>query len=166
MRLEKLAMPRQLCVVKGHMAMLLLQVEKHIGIQAYVIRLLEQLNKLTKDENKLPIMRIIADALDPLFVKKDIFELGQYIFIGMCGVKGDQRWIWFSMLSFLEPIRIVAGWLFGIVLARRTGKVFAIHQQSAFANKQRGIAATVRRTIFEIGAIDFQIRFAVCEANL
>lgn len=93
MRLEKLALPRQLCVVKGHMAMVLLQAEKQIGIQAYVIGLLKQLNKLTMDENKLPIMRIIADALDPLFVKQDIFELGEYIFIGMCDVNRAQQQI-------------------------------------------------------------------------
>lgn len=84
MRLEKLAIPRQLCIVKGHMALLILQAEKHISIHGYVIRLLEQLNKLPMDENKLPILRIIADALDPLFAKPDIFELGEYIFIGMC----------------------------------------------------------------------------------
>lgn len=77
-------MPRQLCVVKGHMALLLLQAGKQIGIQGYVIRLLEQLNKLTMDENKLPVLRIIADGLDPMFAKQDIFELGEYIFIGMC----------------------------------------------------------------------------------
>lgn len=82
MRLEKLAMPRQLCVVKGHMALLILQAEKRISIHDYVIRLLDQLNKLSMDENKLPILRIIADALEPLFAKQDIFELGEYIFIG------------------------------------------------------------------------------------
>lgn len=35
------------------------------------------------DENKLPIMRIIADALEAFFAKSDIFELGEYIFIGI-----------------------------------------------------------------------------------
>lgn len=84
MRLEKLLIARQLCVVKGHMALLILQAEGQISIHGYIIRLLEQLNKLPMDENKLPILRIIVDALESLFAKPDIFELGEYIFIGMC----------------------------------------------------------------------------------
>lgn len=82
LRLEKLTSPRQLCVVKGHMALMMMQTEHRIAIQGYVIRFLEQLNKLTMDDHKLPILRIIAEAFEPLFAKDDIFELGEFIFIG------------------------------------------------------------------------------------
>lgn len=102
MRLEKLTMPRQLCVIKGHMALLILHAGKQISIHGYVIRLLEQLNKLTMDENKLPILRIIADALDPLFVKGNIFELGEYIFIGKSNVSTDESFRPLTIMYLLE----------------------------------------------------------------
>lgn len=60
----------------------------------------------------------------------------------------------------------MVGRLLESVLARRTGTVFAIREQSADANQRRRLAATLFGAVFEIGGVDFQICAAVREANL
>lgn len=63
------------------MALLILHTEQQIGIQSYVIRLLEQVTRLSSDENKLAILKIMAQACEQLFMKQDIFDLGEFILI-------------------------------------------------------------------------------------
>lgn len=75
--------PRQCCLIKGHMAMLILYSEQEINVQNYVNRLLEQLNKLNSDESKLPVLRIMIEALERIFAKSDIFSNDEYLLFGI-----------------------------------------------------------------------------------
>lgn len=82
LRLEKLSAPRQSCVMKGHMALLILFANQEENVKNYAGRLLEQVTKLISDENKLPILRIMIDALERIYDKSDIFALDEYILLG------------------------------------------------------------------------------------
>lgn len=83
LRLEKLPAPRQSCVIKGHMSFLILNLEQELNIQMYSNRILEQVNKLNLDEHKLPILRIMIDALEKICdTNSNIFEFGSFVLIG------------------------------------------------------------------------------------
>lgn len=83
LRLEKLPAQRQACVVKGHMALIMLTTESRLDASAYIVRLLEQINRLPADENKTKALRVIADACESLLSRPDIFECGEFALIGM-----------------------------------------------------------------------------------
>lgn len=83
LKLEKLLAPRQCCLIKGHMALLILYTEQGLNAQNCINRLLEQVNKLNSDESKLPVLRIMVDAFESLFNKSDIFLNEEYLFFGM-----------------------------------------------------------------------------------
>lgn len=83
LKLEKLLAPRQSCLIKGHMALLILYTEQDLSAQNCINRLLEQVNKLNPDESKLPVLRIMADALESVLNKSDIFLNEEYLFFGM-----------------------------------------------------------------------------------
>lgn len=82
LRLEKLTPPRQLCAVKGHMAMISLFAQNRIDSHGYIIRFFEQINKLAVDENKSRALRIVADSCEHILDRPDIFECGEFILIG------------------------------------------------------------------------------------
>lgn len=62
--------------------MLLLYSEHEVNINVYVSRLLEQVNNLSSGETKLPVLRIMFDALERICEKHDIFECGAFTLIG------------------------------------------------------------------------------------
>lgn len=82
LRLEKLPAQRQACVVKGHMALIMLITESRLDASAYIVRMLEQINRLPVDENKTKALRVIADACESLLSRPDIFECGEFALIG------------------------------------------------------------------------------------
>lgn len=82
LRLEKLLSARQSCLIKGHMALLILYSEQEVNIQNYANRVLEQVNKLNSDESKLPVLRIMIDAVERIFDKPDFFALDEYLLFG------------------------------------------------------------------------------------
>lgn len=82
LRLEKLSAPRQCCLMKGHMALLKIYSDQEMNMQNYVIRLLEQVNKLNSDENKLPVLRIMIDGLESIYSRSNIFALDEYMLFG------------------------------------------------------------------------------------
>lgn len=82
LKLEKLLAPRQCCLIKGHMALLILCTKHGLNVQNYMNRLLEQVNKLNSDESKLPVLRIMVDAFDSILDKTDIFVNEEYLFFG------------------------------------------------------------------------------------
>ena len=81
-RLEKLTHPRQTCLTKGHMAMLVLFTEQEQPVHGYIGRFLEQLNAIAADENKLSIMRIIVDGVEQLFARTDAAQFGEHLLLG------------------------------------------------------------------------------------
>lgn len=83
LKLEKLLPSRQCCLIKGHMALLIVYTEQEVNTQNYMNRLLEQVNKLIPDESKLPVLRIMIEALGLIFAKSDIFALDEYLLFGM-----------------------------------------------------------------------------------
>lgn len=82
MRIEKLLPARQSCLTKGHMALFILYSQQEVNMQAYANRFLEQINKLSNGESKLPILRIMFDALERIYEKSDIFALDEYLLFG------------------------------------------------------------------------------------
>lgn len=83
LKLEKLLAPRQCCLIKGHMALLILYTEQGLNTQNYINRMLEQVNKLNSDESKLPVLRVMVDACERIFNKSDIFINEEYLLFGM-----------------------------------------------------------------------------------
>lgn len=53
-----------------------------MNTQNYVSRLLEQINKLNSDENKLPVLRIMIEALERICQKSDVFSNDEYMILG------------------------------------------------------------------------------------
>lgn len=83
LKLEKLLTPRQCCLIKGHMALLILCTEHGIHARNYIGRVLEQVNKLNSDESKLPVLRVMIEAFERIFDKSDVFANEEYLLFGM-----------------------------------------------------------------------------------
>lgn len=83
LRLEKIPPPRQCVLIKGHMALLIIHSDQEVNTQNYLNRLLEQVNKLNSNESKLPVLRIMVDALERILKKPDIFAFDEYLLFGM-----------------------------------------------------------------------------------
>lgn len=64
------------------MALLILYSKQEVNTQNYVHRLLEQVNKLNSDESKLPVLRIMVEALERILDKPDFFALDEYLLFG------------------------------------------------------------------------------------
>lgn len=69
------------------MALLILYSEQEVHMHSYVSRLLEQVNKMSCDESKLPSLRIMVDALERIYAKSDIFAYDEYMLLGMQTIK-------------------------------------------------------------------------------
>lgn len=82
MRMEHLNPPRQICLAKGHVAMLILLVEQRINIQGYLLRFLEQINAFNTNDSKLPVMKVLFDGMERLFSRENYFEYGEYLLLG------------------------------------------------------------------------------------
>lgn len=82
LKLEKLQIQRQTCAVKGHLALIFLFTQDRIDANAYITRMLEQIQKIPIDDNKLKIFRIMAESCEPLLNRQDIFECGEFTMIG------------------------------------------------------------------------------------
>lgn len=83
LRLEKLSSARRLCTMKGHMALLLILSQKDVKVDNYISRILEQVRKLSADDNRLQLLRIMSDGCDLIFIRDNIFEHGEFHLIGM-----------------------------------------------------------------------------------
>lgn len=83
LKLEKLLLPRQCCLIKGHIALLILHIQRELNTQNCINRLLEQVNKLNTDESKLPVLRIMVDAFEIILDKADVYANGEYLLFGM-----------------------------------------------------------------------------------
>lgn len=64
------------------MALLILYSQQDVNTQNYVSRFLEQINKFNSDENKLPVLRIMIDALERICQRSDIFSNDEYMIFG------------------------------------------------------------------------------------
>lgn len=64
------------------MALLILYSKQEVNTQNYVTRLLEQVNKLNTDEHKLPVLRLMIEAVERIFEKPDFFALDEYLLFG------------------------------------------------------------------------------------
>lgn len=64
------------------MALLILYSKQEVNAQNYVTRLLEQVSKLNTDEHKLPVLRIMIEAVERIFDKSDFFALDEYLLFG------------------------------------------------------------------------------------
>lgn len=81
-RFERLTTPRQICLMKGHVALVLLQEKRDINVQSYLSKILDQVNKLNTDENKLPVLRIMVEILEKMCTKENMFAVGTYTIVG------------------------------------------------------------------------------------
>lgn len=68
--------------MKGHVALILLQVKRNINVQSYLGKILDQVNKLSTDENKLSVLRVLTEILEKMCTKDNLFSVGTYIIIG------------------------------------------------------------------------------------
>lgn len=107
--------------------MLIVYSEQGVNAQNYTNRLLEQVNRLNMDESKLPILRIMIESIDRIFDKTDIFALDEYLLFGKFnGILFNWTVIWMKSLVFLN--RFMDCWLFVVLFAVGTRKMFAIDQ--------------------------------------
>lgn len=81
-RLERLPVSRQVILIKGHVALILLQEKRDINVQSYLGKILDQVNKLSSDENKLPVLRVLIEILENICTKDNLFSVGTYMIIG------------------------------------------------------------------------------------
>lgn len=68
--------------MKGHVALVLLQVKREINVQSYLTKILDQVNRLNSDENKLPVLRVLVEILENMCTKENIFSIGTFTIIG------------------------------------------------------------------------------------
>lgn len=82
MTLSKLPANRQVTLVKGHMAMIMLFSRNQIPTGSYIAKLLEQLGAIEHDRVCLPTSKILADGFVDIFESYTSFGLGQQLLIG------------------------------------------------------------------------------------
>lgn len=82
MRLEKLPAPRQNCLMKGHMSMVLLALKQESSTTNYTNRIIEQLTKISSIEQKLPLLRHMAGTLEYICENVDYLDYGGLSLIG------------------------------------------------------------------------------------
>lgn len=132
LKMEKLLAPRQCCLIKGHMALLILYTEQGLNVQNCINRLLEQVNKLNADESKLPVLRTMVDTFDSILNKSDIFINGNYLFFG----ENFQIWnlnfsLAFISIYFISSVhRHVDCGLLNVLLTAGAREMLTIHQQT------------------------------------
>lgn len=83
LRLDRIPAARQQCMMRGHVAMLILHIDQRIAIQSYLLRLLDQAMAIGSTEQKLATMKILFEGLERLLSHDDYFECGEYLLIGM-----------------------------------------------------------------------------------
>lgn len=68
--------------MKGHLSMIILGLEQAYDMNNYINRILDQVNKITSIETKMPLLRLLASALDHICDKPDLLECGGLTLIG------------------------------------------------------------------------------------
>lgn len=83
LRLERLPAPRQSCLMKGHMSMVLLGMHQEYVTSNYVARILDQVSKVGSAEAKLPMLRLMAGTLEYICDKRQFLEYGGLTLMGI-----------------------------------------------------------------------------------
>ncbi|XP_055921049.1 protein MMS22-like [Eupeodes corollae] len=76
--LDKVVVNRQIAVVKGHVALLILFSEKQCNISDYATKLIQQLGRIRND---VAVSKIIADGLLDIFKNAEDFDKGEQVLI-------------------------------------------------------------------------------------
>lgn len=82
-RMDRLSPSRQICIAKGHVAMLILHSDQRVSIHGYIVRFLDQVSVIGANDNKLSVMKVLFDALNRFFIRDDYFECGEYLLAGI-----------------------------------------------------------------------------------
>lgn len=80
-------MNRQVALVRGHISLLLLFVDKKLPINNYVPKILEQINSISQDDGYIPTLKILADGLFELLTHSDSFNFGEYLMLDLWFIK-------------------------------------------------------------------------------
>lgn len=81
--LGKLSATRQIALVRGHVALIVLFTEKNLNISTYVQKIIEQINYIHLDEGYYPTMKILADGFLEIFSNSESYQLGQHLLLGL-----------------------------------------------------------------------------------
>ncbi|XP_030381300.1 protein MMS22-like [Scaptodrosophila lebanonensis] len=109
MSLDKLPPNRRLVTAKGHMALLLLHVERQVPVDEYVKKLLAQLKKV---QNDLDVASVFVAALQPIYKQTCDFSHGEHLLISSWLVhyvehseQAAQDRVWETLHLIFERIR-------------------------------------------------------------
>lgn len=80
--LLKLSATRQIALVRGHVALIILFNEKKVNVSTYVQKILEQINSIHLDEGYFPVLKILADGFYEIFSNSECFQLGEHVLLG------------------------------------------------------------------------------------
>lgn len=109
--------------------MLIVYSQQEINAHNYVNRLLEQVNKLNSDESKMPVVRIMVDALERIYDKPDIFANDEYLLFGNISSMFISSFAQYNGYVFLIDIfRFMDCRLFIVLFTVRAREMLAIYQ--------------------------------------
>ncbi|XP_055379869.1 protein MMS22-like [Condylostylus longicornis] len=77
-QLDKISLNRQICIMKGHVALMILYVENFMDLSDYIKKILEQLNSIKNDIN---ICKILSEGLCEILKKSENFDNGEYLLV-------------------------------------------------------------------------------------
>lgn len=82
MTLSKLPTNRQVTLVKGHVALIVLFIRNQIHAGQYIAKLLEQMGSIHKENVYSATSKILADGFIDVFTNSQSFGLGHDLLIG------------------------------------------------------------------------------------
>lgn len=85
--LSKMSAIRQVALMRGHVAMLILFTRKRVPIFAYIPKILEQLSAVVQqqqpDDYDVTVPKLLADGFCEIYQHSDSFRLGEHLLIGL-----------------------------------------------------------------------------------
>ena len=68
--------------MRGHIAMLMLFLEKRLNVSGYITKILEQMNSISADEGSVACMKLVADGLQEIYSNSEAFDKGEHLLLG------------------------------------------------------------------------------------
>lgn len=116
LRFDKLTSSRQTCLMKGHLSMIILGLEQEYEIKTYINRVLDQVNKITAIETKLPLLRLLASTLEHICDKPDLLECGGLTLIGNTYITYKQAYEVTNLIYDIQHVH-ADNWIVDYLLA-------------------------------------------------
>lgn len=84
--LAKIDQTKQISVIKGHVAMLILYSERNLSMKQYMNKFMPHLVMAcdTSDNSFLPVLKHLSHGMHEIFSRTETFDLDEHLLLGKC----------------------------------------------------------------------------------